>query len=402
MGRPTRGYLKMMEERAGRLPSRQQPEQIAERVGVDKKPPLEYIRQQPEQIAERSPKIFPRIGLVTTLNNSGLGMIGQDLMKFLSVDSVFVVPHKIKGTILKWVENRSHFVGHNPPTLTEIQKYLNDFRPDILIFIEFPYNWAFPKLAHTLGVKVVWIPMIDSVGTPWMAKMQLFDSVRLFLSPTLYCQSILEKKGLPSIYLPWPVDTDRFQFRERNPTGRITLVHNAGYAGANLSLCRKGTDIVLRAFEKVRDKGFDLILRAQDGIKSGSLKDVDYRQGEISNAVDLYAEGDIYVATSRMEGLGIPISEAMSSGMPTVVTDSAPTNERVDFPELLVKVKSSYLKPNTNAIVAEPDEDDLVEKLMALHDMNIPLISRMLRLRIERNYSWNLWGPIWNRILEGI
>lgn len=344
-----------------------------------------------------------KVGLVTTLNGSGLGMIGHDIILHMDVDSIFVIPHPVKGTKWKWVDGLKTVTGSWPPTKDEIQDYLTKYTPDVLIFLEYPYNWDFPRMAHAMGIKVAWVPMLDSVGTPWLEREQVVQCISMFMAPTKFAHTCLTGKGYPSVYTPWPVDTEWFKFIQRKPGEKITLIHNAGYVGANLTLPRKGTDLVLSAFHRVKNNGFKLIVRSQDVIDSPLLTGVDYRQGELMDERSLYAVGDVYLAPSRMEGLGLPIGEAMASGMPVITTDGSPMNEKVIWKDLLIKPASETLRGgNTDALVIEPDLDDFVEKILGLRKFDLEESSRMMRARIEENFSWKILAPKYITVLKGL
>jgi glycosyltransferase involved in cell wall biosynthesis len=61
-----------------------------------------------------------------------------------------------------------------------------------------------------------------------------------------------------------------------------------------------------------------------------------------------YGEGDVYVYPARLDGLGLTLPEALSSGLPAITTDSAPMNEFVRHGQngLLVRVKEYRARPD--------------------------------------------------------
>jgi glycosyltransferase involved in cell wall biosynthesis len=51
---------------------------------------------------------------------------------------------------------------------------------------------------------------------------------------------------------------------------------------------------------------------------------------ETVSAPGLYHLGDVYVYPSRLDGIGLTIAEALSCGLPAIVTDQQPMNEFVE------------------------------------------------------------------------
>lgn len=172
-------------------------------------------------------------------------------------------------------------------------------------------------------------------------------------------------------FIPWGTDTELFKPMEKTNllTGAPVFFHSAGFGGVNL---RKGTDLVVRAFQKVKGN-VRLIIHSQSPLKKyasvSQLIQSDPRIEFIYKTVrppGLYNLGDIYVYPSRLEGIGLSVCEALSCGLPAIVTDSLPMSEFVqhEFNGLLVKVANTkprfdgYYWPET--IV---DVNDLAKKM---------------------------------------
>jgi glycosyltransferase involved in cell wall biosynthesis len=93
----------------------------------------------------------------------------------------------------------------------------------------------------------------------------------------------------------------------------------------------KGFDILLRAFAKLLQRGLDLhLLILGEGKERTKLEDMASRLG-ISNRVFMpgfqenpypfFIRADVFVLSSRYEGLGIVLLEAITLGLPVVATD---------------------------------------------------------------------------------
>lgn len=130
-------------------------------------------------------------------------------------------------------------------------------------------------------------------------------------------------------YLPWCVDTNLYKPEEKQ-NREITFFHSMGMSD------RKGTDILIKTFIK-NDLGKKsrLVIHTQRNISNL----ISVEQAEKNNiqivektvpAPGLYYMGDIYVYPTKLDGLGLTMYEALSCGMPVIVTNDAPMNEIVN------------------------------------------------------------------------
>ena len=123
-----------------------------------------------------------------------------------------------------------------------------------------------------------------------------------------------------AIYLPW--GTDPLLFQPATPgrlvhPDRVTFFHSAGMGGINL---RKGTDLLVRAFGRMRVPA-RLVIHSQAGLdhygsEIASLIRNDSRIEFIHRTVGapgLYHLGDVYVYPTRLEGIGSCIADALSA-----------------------------------------------------------------------------------------
>jgi 1,2-diacylglycerol 3-alpha-glucosyltransferase len=181
-----------------------------------------------------------------------------------------------------------------------------------------------------------------------------------------------------AFYIPWGTDTNLFKPRPQAATERdaaSVFFHSAGYGGTKN---RKGTDILLKAFQKVRGNA-RLIIHSQVplgkfGDASADIVRSDPRIDYIEKTVPapgLYHLGDAFVYPSRLEGIGLCVPEALACGMPVITTDNAPMNEFVEdgVNGFLVRVtetktrEDGYYWPEKIA-----DIDDLAEKMQIYVD----------------------------------
>lgn len=154
-------------------------------------------------------------------------------------------------------------------------------------------------------------------------------------------------------YLPWGTDVELFKPRTSNlklvNNDYVTFFHSCG-----MNIYRKGTKLLLQAFNDAV-KAKKLIIHTQKEITDKSLIPLIKKLKEEGRlkiitktvpAPGLFYLGDVYVYPTELEGIGLTIVEALSSGLSTVVPDNGPMNEFVKNNEngVLIKIEKSYAR----------------------------------------------------------
>lgn len=136
------------------------------------------------------------------------------------------------------------------------------------------------------------------------------------------------------LYLPWGTDVSLFRPPDERPSLADGLVffHSAGLGGVYL---RKGTDLLVRAFQGVRGPA-RLVIHSQAALSAyAPVADLIANDPRIIfiertvGAPGLYHLGHVYAYPSRLEGIGLSVPEALACGLPVITTDHAPMNEFV-------------------------------------------------------------------------
>ncbi len=368
-----------------------------------------------------------KIGIIAYSNNSGLGVVAAAFRKHLPLDSQFVIKHPVKGT---HDINIPHTFGDIEATEAQLIEYLDTCKPEVVIIIETPFNFDFFKIMHDRGIRVVLIPMIDSISVEKFIPYEKY--IDLVINFTKVGQEIYEKhwqgKG---IHIPYPIDTKYFnpdstkESRDNKPAGFLvdgtesspgdghtidelaeairdkeyTFLHSAGFGGAGF---RKGSDIVQTVFRQLEFQGYKRKISINIYCQVGELQHNPLRspQGEayislvdVPEAIDLYRGGQIYIAPSRREGLGLPVLEAMACGLPVITTDAAPMNEW--FPKnypLLVKVQCQTDLPYGDVPMYTPSAYDLMQKMEFAYknpELMVQIGEENCSI-IRDNFSWDV------------
>ncbi len=155
------------------------------------------------------------------------------------------------------------------------------------------------------------------------------------------------------LYLPWGTDVTLFCPSIKRPSlgDGVVFFHSAGMGGVHL---RKGTDLLVRAFQAVRGPA-RLVIHSQVPLDAyATVAELIARDPRITfiertvGAPGLYHLGHVYVYPSRLEGIGLSVPEALACGLPVIATDNAPMNEFVqdDINGLLARVDHFRSRPD--------------------------------------------------------
>lgn len=354
-----------------------------------------------------------KIGIVGYHSYTGLGNLIKWYKKFLPITHHFVI--KIQGISIpeydkpETVQIKEFFTNFSVEKFKEHLEKIKD-EINVLMIIETPFEFEILKIAHDLGIKVVVIPMVDALSlSKWNPYIDCIDA---FFCPTYICYDIYKAIFNSKVfYLPYPIDTDYFNYDKNisEPTGYFFL-HNQGNGGAHW---RKGTEQIYFAYKDLTSRKeitSKTLIRRQPDLHPTYLipNDVnEITQVEIryKEPRELYRDGNVYIAPSKREGLGLPILEAMSVGYPVLTTDAPPMNEYITDKRFLIKVIEKHEVPTGNVYRYILSLDDLKEKMkliIKLSKTERTSIGFANRKKIEKHYSWKVLLPLYIKRLKEI
>lgn len=134
-----------------------------------------------------------------------------------------------------------------------------------------------------------------------------------------------------SFYVPWGTDTQLFKPHDKE-NEKLTFFHSAGMS------IRKGTKLIIDTY--INGKLYNeskLVIHIQKDFEKTfgyKIKDLEKYNIEIIErtvtAPGLYYLGDVYIYPTMLDGLGLTMYEALSSGLPVITTNHAPMNEVIN------------------------------------------------------------------------
>ena len=272
-----------------------------------------------------------------------------------------------------------------------IIRWVHDNRLDSVILNE-EYDWDLVKALKSTGIKV--ITYLDYYRENWKVNMGLYDAVLCSTKRTFH----LVKDICRAHYIGWGVDTDLF--RPPKEKQEHTFFHNAGWLGINF---RKMTPAAIAAFDAVSKIMPHVTLFVHSQAKLDLLPpivvDIVRNNGRIvfhEETVPVpgfYHKGRIMLFPTKLEGLGLPLFEALACGLPVIATNAPPMNEfiREGYNGALIKVAFRSTREDNVAFQEEIiDMTDLAIKMakMANDEENLSALSANARRYAEEELAF--------------
>lgn len=287
-------------------------------------------------------------------------------------------------------------ISHLPAMVRIIQSY---GAPIEAVVVGFDVPMQLPLMREIKGLGLPYIGLFPLESPPlsqvWAMTLHQMDA-RLVMSE--FGREALEQGGVDSDFIPIPVD-DRNMWRPPTPEERQQMRQGLGIDDDCFVILtvadnqeRKnlaGAMEMVADFSKVhsvkrepRKIMWNVVTRVHSPHGWG-LEDLAMKHG-IMDRLMLYHQGipnqelwmlfacaDVFLLTSKAEGLGIPVMEAMAAGLPVIGTDWAAMREHLsDGRGLLIKRDYGYVDPFGNGERYFPDRADGVAKLEELAAMS--------------------------------
>ncbi|HEV3343304.1 MAG TPA: glycosyltransferase [Pirellulales bacterium] len=354
-----------------------------------------------EQIAtwRAPPTRRGKVGLVGWQTASGLGYQNYYLAKHLEVDRWLVPTHPEMPTI-----RRTELIC--PIDYTSIRADPRSLRRwleglDWVLFAEQPYCERLTLAARGAGVSIACMPNWECLN-PRLAWLAYVD---LMVCPSVHTyRHVCDWKhrygfGWEVIYVPYPIDTEAFHFRQRTQCRRYVFVNGWGGGrarrldGPHVSYGRKGGELIAEAARAAPDLPFVVYSQVK---LSGLPHNIELCKPPADHR-RLYDEGDVCVQPSHYEGIGLQLLECQAAGLPLITTDAPPMNECQPLDVIPVRGWDIVQLWGDQPIASQMMEaGDLVDVLRRCHRADIRQASLRAREFIEREHSW----PSFRRVVD--
>lgn len=323
---------------------------------------------------------FSRWGVVSFNDDTGLGRQAMDMRTVLGLGYLFVRPSTRLET-KPLIGAQEYLVPLDAP-----EEYFSSVLEElqgIFVLERVAFHLPLVRAAKAKGIIIACVPNWELFGG-WFSSQNQAD---IFLCPSQMTYRFLKFFGFTnSVQVPCPINLNLFPARELSGPARY-FVHNAGLVYKD---DRKATREVIEAFKRVPRSDIRLVVRLQ---KSAQLPPLDPRitisVGNLNEPSELYAEGDVAIQPSKLEGIGFSVLEAVLSGIPVITSDFPPMNEFVRDPQLLCRVGKRFHRPSQydgyyHAFLKRPDINDLAKKIQwcTENDMT-PFSQKNLAMRTE-------------------
>lgn len=356
-----------------------------------------------------------RIGIVTSWQERGAAYVSRQYRDVLKKEhEVFIYARGGEYYAIgdkNWDDNSVTW-GKKIPIHMPMAIDLDDFKSwilknklDVILFNEQQW-WAPLILCEKLGVKIG--SYIDYYTEETVPLFNVFD----FLICNTKRHYEVFKNHPQTVYIPWGTDIDLF--KPKNIIDTVNKDFPVFFHSAGVSPERKGTDVLLRAFDKI-DKPAKLIIHTQVDLKLfypdlSELIDKLIKKERLElqfqtvSAPGLYYLGDVYIYPSRLDGIGLSLPEALACGLPVITSDNQPMNEFINKDNgLLIKIDSfEKRKDNYYWPICNPNIESLVLAINYYIDnfSQLQNFKQQARNYAENNLNWYKNAEVLNSLVK--
>lgn len=279
-----------------------------------------------------------KVGLIARMDRTGLGQ-GQTLRlaRLLDLNCIMLINSKPFNGNEQYPEWYSGHFAHKVdgfPTDDQVREFLKHL--DVVISCETFYNNAFTRIAQEMGVKTILIANYEFFDwfRPGFNTIPLPDKI---IMPSLWhMDEMAENYGAE--YVPTPLFDDEFtEVREKNLSRKISIPRYLFNNGRQAIHDRNGLLTMYDAL-KYTKSDFELVVKAQGETPKTDDPRVSYDFSEIAETAQLYDGFDAMIMPRRYAGQCLPMTEALTCGLPVIMTDVDPNN-RILPPEWLIPVQ---------------------------------------------------------------
>jgi len=200
------------------------------------------------------------------------------------------------------------------------------------------------------------------------------------------------KRKLPRkeiLTVPLGVDVNAFEYKKRKYSEPFI------YLWVGAPDFRKGWDLIQKAWYSFEDdKNVRLIIKTtgRDKLETANNVIIDSRKVSTEDLIKIYHMAHCFIFPSYAEGFGLPLAEAMSTGLPCLFVPYAGVKQFANKKNAILleykMVAVDYGVPSKGAMA---DVKDMIESMRWVKDNynQAIVIGKNARRTIERSFTWD-------------
>lgn len=335
-----------------------------------------------------------RIGLLAYATDTGLGNQTYEFYKHMNPEKVLV------ADLSKWNQMPLHNdwyyqsrVSNGYPTDQDMEWLVDGM--DVVFVCETPLNYHLFKYAKERGVTTIQQYNYEFLD---YFRNSILPKPTVLAAPSTWNTDIVRDNNWARVMdLPVPINRDRIPFRKIDKCK--TFMHIIGRPAER---DRNGT---LQFIEAARRLGnaFNYIIYVQPPNDDRSKQNyipigeaIREAQQYINLKVventekyeDMYKEGDVLVLPRKYGGLCLPQQEALSAGIPVIMTDISPNIKRLPMEWLCPAQFIDKLYTHTHIDLYQANPKDLMVKMIQFASNEFMRTANQQASTIAEKLSW--------------
>lgn len=348
-----------------------------------------------------------RIGLVARADVTGLGIQTRDFHRHMKPDHVMIVDLShlsARPMNPSWYPNADSVVKYVPYPETPVlktpdreTKYAIDKmvdQVDLIFTCETVYDYYLIHAARKKGVKVVLqynFELLDHVQD------RTLPQPDLFMAPSMWR---FNDVAFPQkVFVPVPVDRDIFAPMKWDSP----VVKNWIHPGGNPVMeDRNGTLVAMETFHHTKSDAQLTITTPQRNLRPSHPK-VKVKRGLALEPQDNYRGHDGFLFPRKFGGLCLPLNEAMSLGLPCLMTGISPQGDFLPYEALVSARVNHVVFTKTNIQVHEPDAVEIASVVDRLaEDQELVASLRERTAALGEKISWTNMIPLYEDVFKDV
>lgn len=339
------------------------------------------------------------LGVIAYASNTGLGYQLKDFCDYMKPERILLVDlsqHNKMPIDRDWYPEARYTLWPNDDDIDWLCE------ADTIFYAETPLNYRLHERALETNTKIIQQPnyeFLDYIRQPELPR------PTLLAAPTRWN---LDQMPEPKQHLQVPVNRKRFPYRKIYKCE--SFIHIVGRPAVH---DRNGTLAFLEAIEILDVPAKVFIQTPQDMRAREFFAPVEAKLREShaeivydhDNPSYIYRTGDVLVLPRRYGGLCLPMQEALSCGLPVVMTDISPNHDLLPKQWLCdATFKHKFHDhqhtryAHVNVDVYEPDIGSLVKTMSRFLDDNYMRNANFEADQIANNISWDNLKPEYDLI----